>query len=137
MFRRRRPTWLNRIAAGSRYYTVTDTDWTYSSQSTVTAEESKKYQFMEDFLWDGLSAAAGIVIPESGDIADDVEEIIRNNNFDCTNAGTYTFYYKNKIRYKEHLGTGRVYVETKQRIIRIDFECEEKSDSRQITVTLQ
>lgn len=119
-----------------RYYTVTDPDWTYSGQSTVTAEESKDYLFMEELLWDGLSDAAGAV-PGASEITDAVAEIIRANNFDCADPGTYTFYYKNKIRYKEHLGTGNVYVELEQRIIRIDFKCEEKSNSRQVTVTIR
>lgn len=45
--------------------------------------------------------------------------------------------YKNKIRYKKHLGTGRVYVDLRQQIVEINFSSPEKCNIREITYTLR
>ena len=56
---------------------------------------------------------------------------------DHQHAGTYIFSYKNKIRYKKHLGTGRVYVDLRQQIVEINFSSPEKCNIREITYTLR
>ena len=66
-----------------------------------------------------------------------VSTLIRENNIDNADAGTYIFSYKNKIRYKKHLGTGRVYVDLRQQIVEINFSSPEKCNIREITYTLR
>ena len=103
------------------YYTETDPNWTFASSFTVTAEESKRYQDMEDVIWGVLGKIAG-------------RSIEKTDNVD---AGTYIFSYKNKIRYKKHLGTGQVYVDLRQQIVEINFSSTEKCNIREITYTLR
>lgn len=92
---------------------------------------------MEDTIWSILGNIAGGAISDTDTITDVVSEIVRNNNLDNADAGTYTFFYKNKIRYKKHLGNDSVYVELRQKIVRIDFSSTEKSTSREIIFTLR
>lgn len=119
------------------YYTVTDPDWTYSQQFTITAEESKKYVELEERIWDVLSEACDYAIADSGDYVDLIADFIRENNLDSADAGTYTFYYKNKIYYKEHMLTGDVTVRLRKRIVRLDFYSSEKTNSTETTFTLR
>lgn len=53
---------------------------------------------MEDTIWSILGNIAGGAISDTDAITDVVSEIVRNNNLDNADAGTYTFFYKNKIR---------------------------------------
>lgn len=108
----------------------------FSTRYTVSAEESQHFQDMEDTIWSVLGNIAGGAISDTDAITDVVSEIVRNNNLDNADAGTYTFFYK-KIRYKKHLGNGNVYVELRQKIVRIDFSSTEKSTSREIIFTLR
>lgn len=103
------------------YYTETDPNWTVASSFTVTAEESKRYQDMEDVIWGVLGNIAGGSIEKTDNITDVVSNFIRENNLDNADAGTYVFRYKNKIRYKKHLGNGNVYVDLRQQIVEILF----------------
>ena len=119
------------------YYTVTDPTWTYSSCFTITAEQSRDLQEMEDRIWDALSTTCGENVTGASECIDVVSDLIRDNNLDYANSGTYTFYYKNKIHYKEHLLTGQVTVELLQKIVRVDFASTEESNSRQMTITLR
>lgn len=119
------------------YYTETDPNWTVASSFTVTAEESKRYQDMEDVIWGVLGNIAGGSIEKTDNITDVVSNFIRENNLDNADAGTYVFRYKNKIRYKKHLGNGNVYVDLRQQIIEISFSSPEKSNTRQLTYTLR
>ena len=119
------------------YYTETDPNWTVASSFTVTAEESKRYQDMEDVLWGVLGNIAGGSIEKTDNITDVVSNFIRENNLDNADAGTYVFRYKNKIRYKKHLGNGNVYVDLRQQIVEISFSSPEKSNTRRLTYTLR
>ena len=119
------------------YYTETDPNWTVASSFTVTAEESKRYQDMEDVIWGVLGNIAGGSIQKTDNITDVVSNFIRENNLDNADAGTYVFRYKNKIRYKKHLGNGNVYVDLRQQIVEISFSSPEKSNTRQLTYTLR
>lgn len=119
------------------YYTETDPNWTVASSFTVTAEESKRYQDMEDVIWGVLGNIAGGSIEKTDNITDVVSNFIRENNLDNADAGTYVFRYKNKIRYKKHLGNGNVYVDLRQQIVEISFSSPEKSNTRQLTYTLR
>ena len=118
------------------YYTETDPNWTFATSFTVTAEESKRFQDMEDVIWSTLGNIAGGQITRADDITDVVSKFIRENNLDNADAGTYVFRYKNKIRYKKHLGNGNVYVDLRQQIVEISFSSPEKSNTRQLTYTL-
>ena len=119
------------------YYTETDPNWTVASSFTVTAEESKRYQDMEDVIWGVLGNIAGGSIEKTDNITDVVSNFIRENNLDNADAGTYVFRYKNKIRYKKHLGNGNVYVDLRQQIVEISFSSPEKSNTRRLTYTLR
>ena len=119
------------------YYTETDPNWTVASSFTVTAEESKRYQDMEDVIWGVLGNIAGGSIENTDNITDVVSNFIRENNLDNADAGTYVFRYKNKIRYKKHLGNGNVYVDLRQQIVEISFSSPEKSNTRRLTYTLR
>lgn len=119
------------------YYTETDPNWTVASSFTVTAEESKRYQDMEDVIWGVLGNIAGGSIEKTDNITDVVSNFIRENNLDNADAGTYVFRYKNKIRYKKHLGNGNVYVDLRQQIVEISFSSHEKSNTRRLTYTLR
>ena len=119
------------------YYTETDPNWTVASSFTVTAEESKRSQDMEDVIWGVLGNIAGGSIEKTDNITDVVSNFIRENNLDNADAGTYVFRYKNKIRYKKHLGNGNVYVDLRQQIVEISFSSPEKSNTRQLTYTLR
>lgn len=119
------------------YYTETDPNWTVASSFTVTSEESKRYQDMEDVIWGVLGNIAGGSIEKTDNITDVVSNFIRENNLDNADAGTYVFRYKNKIRYKKHLGNGNVYVDLRQQIVEISFSSPEKSNTRQLTYTLR
>lgn len=119
------------------YYTETDPNWTVASSFTVTAEESKRYQDMEDVIWGVLGNIAGGSIEKTDNITDVVSNFIRENNLDNADAGTYVFRYKNKIRYKKHLRNGNVYVDLRQQIVEISFSSPEKSNTRQLTYTLR
>ena len=119
------------------YYTETDPNWTVASSFTVTAEEYKRYQDMEDVLWGVLGNIAGGSIEKTDNITDVVSNFIRENNLDNADAGTYVFRYKNKIRYKKHLGNGNVYVDLRQQIVEISFSSPEKSNTRRLTYTLR
>ena len=119
------------------YYTETDPNWTFASSFTVTAEESKRFQDMEDVIWGVLGNIAGGSIEKTDNITDVVSNFIRENNLDNADAGTYVFRYKNKIRYKKHLGNGNVYVDLRQQIVEISFSSPEKSNTRRLTYTLR
>ena len=119
------------------YYTETDPNWTLASSFTVTAEESKRYQDMEDVIWGVLGKIAGRSIEKTDNVTDVVSTFVRENNIDNVDAGTYIFSYKNKIRYKKHLGTGQVYVDLRQQIVEINFSSTEKCNIREITYTLR
>ena len=119
------------------YYTETDPNWTVASSFTVTAEESKRFQDMEDVIWGVLGNIAGGQIEKTDNITDVVSNFIRENNLDNADAGTYVFRYKNKIRYKKHLGNGNVYVDLRQQIVEISFSSPEKSNTRRLTYTLR
>lgn len=103
------------------YYTETDPNWTFASSLQLQQEESKRFQDMEDVIWGVLGNIAGGQIEKTDNITDIVSTLIRENNIDNADAGTYIFSYKNKIRYKKHLGTGRVYVDLRQQIVEINF----------------
>lgn len=119
-----------------RYYTETDPNWTYRNTMTISAEEHEKYKNMEDNIW-GFIGGFGNFVPGASEAADVISKFIRQNNADMIDEGTYKFYTKNQTGYKEHLGTGQVYVEWRKMIIRIDFESGDYSDSREITLTLR
>ena len=61
------------------YYTETDPNWTVASSFTVTAEESKRYQDMEDVIWGVLGNIAGGSIEKTDNITDVVSNFIREN----------------------------------------------------------
>jgi len=96
-----------------------------------------EYFAMEDVIWGVLGNIAGGQIEKTDNITDIVSTLIRENNIDNADAGTYIFSYKNKIRYKKHLGTGRVYVDLRQQIVEINFSSPEKCNIREITYTLR
>lgn len=123
--------------AGDRfkYYTVTDKDWKRESSFTVTAEESEQMNKLEDKIWAVIHGIGSFVDLDS--ITGEMEDYIRENNLDATQAGTYTIYSKSRTRYKKHLLTGRVYVEWEKKIVRIDFVGGGQSNSREFVLTLR
>lgn len=80
------------------YYTETDPNWTFASSFTVTAEESKRFQDMEDVIWGVLGNIAGGQIEKTDNITDIVSTLIRENNIDNADAGTYIFSYRLILR---------------------------------------
>ena len=72
------------------YYTVTAPAWTYSSCFTITAEQSRDIQEMEDRIWDALSTACGEDVTGASECIDVVSDLIRDNNL-CSAANIRTF----------------------------------------------
>lgn len=119
-----------------KYFTVTDPNWTYSHTETVTAEDSKNYQKIENSVFTGIKLAVKGV-PYSGLAVSVVQNFIRENNLDNADVGTYAFYTKNVIRYKEHLLTGERTVDSHQVQIRIVFNGGGIHNERTVSVTLR
>lgn len=59
------------------YYTETDPNWTFASSFTVTAEESKRFQDMEDVIWGVLGNIEGGQIEKTDNITDIVSTLIQ------------------------------------------------------------
>lgn len=117
-----------------QYYTSTG-PWECTGTMTVTAEESQKFQDMEDRMFSIMKS--GIPGGDLSDaVCDSLQKIIRENNWDNADEGTYVFDQREIVRYKKHLLTGSKTVELRQIEFRISFSCGTKSNTHNITVTV-